>query len=340
MKRPALMLICPWLLLAAGPALTLDLVFSGPAQATGIRAEPLTSYRMPIGPFADGAVPGKQTEGPFDQRAWRIAAPGLTTLQLLVPLRDQLARAGFAMLFECEAVVCGGFDFRYATEVLPEPDMHVDLGDFRYLAAERMTPQGPEYISLIVSRTVGQGFVQMVRVGDLAVPGPDLTTSTKSPLAPDVPQATLPAAPVARAALPVSDATAPFPNADVGTLAERLATGGSQVLPDLAFASGDAALASGDYASLAALADYLRANPQARVMLVGHTDASGSLAANIVLSRDRARSVRARLLNGFDIPADRVSAEGAGYLSPRAPNDTDAGRLANRRVEVVLLLGK
>ena len=38
-----------------------------------------------------------------------------------------------------------------------------------------------------------------------------------------------------------------------------------------------------------------------------------------------------------DAPAAQVSAEGAGYLAPRASNLTPAGRLANRRVEAVLL---
>ncbi len=40
--------------------------------------------------------------------------------------------------------------------------MHVDLGDFRFLAAERDGRDGPEAVSLLVSRSSQTGFVQMV----------------------------------------------------------------------------------------------------------------------------------------------------------------------------------
>ena len=80
------------LLTLSGPGLALTLEFSGPADETGTRAEVLTSYRLPVGPFADGAVATRLTEGALDQRAWRLDAPGMTTLQLLLPLRDQEAR--------------------------------------------------------------------------------------------------------------------------------------------------------------------------------------------------------------------------------------------------------
>jgi len=321
------------LLTLSGPGLALTLEFSGPADETGTRAEVLTSYRLPVGPFADGAVATRLTEGALDQRAWRLDAPGMTTLQLLLPLRDQVARAGYRVIFECEAVACGGFDFRYGTEVLPEPDMHIDLGDFRYLAAERSTADGPEYVSLIVSRAVDQGFVQMTKVGRSALPDSALVASTKSPaLVGRGAQAT------ALAALPDAVPLTPPLAAPATTgLADRLTTGGAQVLSDLEFASGSGTLADGDYAALTELAAFLKAHPQARVTLVGHTDASGGLEANIALSRQRAQSVRARLLAEFDIPPRQVEAEGVGFLSPRAPNDTEAGRLANRRVEVMLM---
>lgn len=315
-----------------GPAAALTLEFPGPASATRSRAEPLTSYRLPVGPFVDGTLQTTLTEGPMDQSAWRFPAPGLTTLQLLDPLRDQIAAAGFKVLYECEAAVCGGFDFRYGTEVLPEPDMHVDLGDFRYLAATKPGAAGPDYISLIVSRAADQGFVQLTRVGQDALPRPGMTTSTKSPLPIGTAAQSLPLvqkAPTAQPLAAVSPANGP--------LAQRLTTGGAQVLEDLVFASGDSTLAEGEFASLAELATYLRANPDAKVVLVGHTDASGTLDPNITLSRERARSVRQRLLGAYAIPPNQVEAEGVGYLVPRAPNDTEAGRLANRRVEAMLL---
>ena len=337
----------------AGPAaaaVTLD--FPQGAAETGARIERLASYRMPVGPFAKDGVLSQVVEGALDQRAWRFDAPGRSTLDLLQPLRDQLTGAGFAILFECEAVQCGGFDFRYATDVLPEPEMHVDLGDFRYLAAARNTAAGPEHVSLIVSRAVDQGFAQVGQVGQVtqvghfgqfgqkpsaAAPQPASQGAGAAITATGAGQATagVPERTVDPAAAIAAPATGPVD--DGGGLIRGLLTGGAQVLDDLQFASGSAALSDGDYASLAELGAFLRDSPKARVMLVGHTDRSGDLAANIALSRERARSVRQRLLSRFDIPPRQIEAEGAGYLVPRAPNETEAGRLANRRVEVMLL---
>ena len=113
-------------------------------------------------------------------------------------------------------------------------------------------------------------------------------------------------------------------------------SGGAVALDDLVFASGSSSLTEGSYASLADLAAWLQANPEMTIALVGHTDASGGLEGNIALSRKRADSVRARLIETYDVPTRQVEAQGVGYLSPRASNLTEAGRNKNRRVEVIL----
>ena len=115
-----------------------------------------------------------------------------------------------------------------------------------------------------------------------------------------------------------------------------MAAAGSVVLEGLAFESGKAALADPDAPALVALAAWLKANPGRSVTLVGHTDASGSLAANVTLSRQRAATVRQVLIDRYGLSAAQVSAEGVGPLAPRASNDTDQGRAQNRRVEAVL----
>lgn len=306
------------------------LSFPGPAEATASRREPMSSFRIPVGPFSQGAIATTLAEGAIDQSAFRIAAPDLSTLQLLQPLRSQIADAGFTLIYECETEACGGFDFRYGTVLLPEPDMHIDLGDFRYLAARRAGLHGPEYISLIVSKSQQNGFVQMTRVGPFALPAPTFTASTKTPGAPAGQQQSL--------SLPSTPAQPPVAGTENASanLGERLDDGLSITLEDLVFASGSSDLAEGDYASLKDLAGWLQAHPDRTVTLVGHTDAMGSLASNIALSKLRAASVRQYLLTGFDLPASRIGAEGIGYLAPRDSNLTDAGRQRNRRVEVML----
>jgi outer membrane protein OmpA-like peptidoglycan-associated protein len=295
-----------------GHALTLDL----PAQvmAEEHRSQMPGSYALPLGPFDGEKVPSRQVEGAVDQRAYRLDAKGMTTLALMSPLRDQVVAAGFTVILDCDARACGGFDFRFATDVMPEPDMHVDLGDFRFLSAER----GVEAVSILVSRSTLSGFVQMTRVGPLPLPEPSV--------APDVP------APAVD--LGAEEVTRSL--AAPGDIGAALDTLGAVALDDLVFASGAAALEEGDYPSLAALAAWMAANPQDSVALVGHTDTSGSLVANIALSERRAELVRRALVDQYGVEEGRLVSEGVGYLSPRATNQTEEGRQKNRRVEAIV----
>jgi len=254
----------------------------------------------------------RQIEGPMTQTVWAINAPGRTTLQLLSPLRAQLVQAGFQIVFVCESAECGGFDFRYGTAVLPEPDMHVDLGDYRFLSATK----GDAAVTLMVSRSSSTGFVQMTQV---AAVGESARPEKPSALAGQV------SGEMRIAAFAASD-----------QLGAGLMAGASVAMDDLAIATGASALSEGVYPSLVALADWLRAHPDQTVALVGHTDASGGLDVNIAVSRQRAQSVRQRLIDRYDIPARQVDAQGVGYLSPRASNLTEAGRQKNRRVEVMM----
>jgi outer membrane protein OmpA-like peptidoglycan-associated protein len=297
-------------------ALAIAVEFPAPASTTATRREPLTSYALPIGPWQDGQVSSRILEGPLEQTAWRLSAPGMTTLQILAPLRDQLTRAGFRILWDCETDACGGFDFRYAIDVMPEPDMHVDLGDFRFLSAERMGAAGPEAVSLLVSRSAETGFVQIVSVG--------AALEVTGPLAP------------AEQAAPVAPPEEAGPVLPPSSLAAALQGNGSVVLEDLVFKSGSAELGPGPYETLVALAAFLKDDPARTVALVGHTDASGGLAGNTALSRARAASVRERLMADYAVPAAQIMAEGVGYLAPRATNRTEDGRARNRRVEAIL----
>ncbi|MFN6953014.1 MAG: OmpA family protein [Albidovulum sp.] len=302
------------LILALAPpaaALTLEL----PAEVLNqeVRSETLGSYALPTGGFDGSSVPSRVVEGAIDQRALRLAAPGMTTLAVMAPLRDQVIAAGYDVIFECEARRCGGFDFRFGTDVLPEPDMHVDLADFRFLSAI----SGKDAVSILVSRSASSAYVQITRVTEAPLAAPPAQAVVAIPQAPD------------------SLISGPVP-ADTLVIASALDEAGFAVLDDLVFASGAAALAEGDYASLAAVAAWLQANPDATIALVGHTDASGSLPANVALSERRARSVADALIGRYGVDRTRVTANGVGFLAPRATNQTEEGRQKNRRVEVIV----
>lgn len=105
-------------------------------------------------------------------------------------------------------------------------------------------------------------------------------------------------------------------------------------LGDVLFDSGSATLKAGAERSLVNVAEYLKRNDKARLMVEGHTDSVGDDSFNQRLSQQRAESVAARLaVMGVD--ASRIVATGLGESYPVTGNDTAAGRQQNRRVELV-----
>ena len=77
---------------------------------------------------------------------------------------------------------------------------------------------------------------------------------------------------------------------------------------------------------------------QTKILLIGHTDDTGSSELNADLSERRARAV-ARLFADHGIAPENVFYQGAGETLPIADNHTTEGRSANRRVEIVDLSG-
>ncbi|HEY7404192.1 MAG TPA: OmpA family protein [Candidatus Angelobacter sp.] len=83
------------------------------------------------------------------------------------------------------------------------------------------------------------------------------------------------------------------------------------------------------------LASVLKAYPNAKVQLVGYTDNTGNPDANQTLSQNRADAVKSILVNQ-GVSADRITTQGQGQNNPVASNDTEEGRLRNRRTELVV----
>lgn len=72
---------------------------------------------------------------------------------------------------------------------------------------------------------------------------------------------------------------------------------------------------------------------ETNIIVQGHTDSTGSAAVNQPLSERRARHVRDFLAAG-GVPSFRLSYVGYGSSHPAVPNDTDANRTLNRRVQL------
>ncbi|MBK9246703.1 MAG: OmpA family protein [Ignavibacteria bacterium] len=80
------------------------------------------------------------------------------------------------------------------------------------------------------------------------------------------------------------------------------------------------------------VAKWLRENPSFVVEVRGHTDSEGAEAANVVLSKNRAESVRSYLVRqGID--PTRLSAKGLGKSKPVSDNSSLKGKAQNRRIE-------
>ncbi|EBA07631.1 OmpA family protein [Sagittula stellata] len=296
------------LVLLCGPARALDLPLPGSSEQTFDTVQDPGVYALPTGPWADDALPTRRIEGRIEVSSWRVPKSGLTSFQLLKPLRDALVAEGFEIVLDCAAAVCGGFDFRFATLVVPAPEMFVSLDDFRFVSA--VGPEGGA-VSVLTSRGPSDGYVQVIRAGQ----------DVQAEITRDAP------------ALARTSGAA----IDPGDIPAALERDGHVTLSDLVFRSGSTDLGGDDIASLDALAQYLSDNPTRRILFVGHTDATGSLEANRGVSLRRAQAAVAYLRSRHDTDAGRIGAEGAGYLAPVASNLTAEGREANRRVEAVLI---
>jgi outer membrane protein OmpA-like peptidoglycan-associated protein len=87
------------------------------------------------------------------------------------------------------------------------------------------------------------------------------------------------------------------------------------------------------------LAASLDKYPGTDLLILGHTDQLGSTAYNQALSERRANSAATYLMSQ-GVNGARIAARGLGETEPIASNETEAGRQANRRVEVSIFASK
>ena len=104
---------------------------------------------------------------------------------------------------------------------------------------------------------------------------------------------------------------------------------------DISFDTGRSDIKSNLRPVLNQFAQGLSDQPNTEIRIVGHTDSTGSDSVNNPLSVNRASSARDYLVSrGVD--AHRIQIDGRGSREPIADNNTDAGRAANRRIEIFL----
>lgn len=122
--------------------------------------------------------------------------------------------------------------------------------------------------------------------------------------------------------------------ADASGLRQSIASTGKAAVYGIYFDTGRAVVKPESEPTLAEIVKLLKQDARLKLYVVGHTDDTGALEANVKLSADRAAAVTAALAaRGVD--AARLKPAGSGPYSPAASNRTEEGRAKNRRVELV-----
>lgn len=138
--------------------------------------------------------------------------------------------------------------------------------------------------------------------------------------------------------------TGPFECGNTPYVSKTASSGGITVtfddtraeLTGVTFKAGSAELVPTSLKTLDAAIAGLKRNPKALVEIQGHTSSEGSDELNDRLSQERAYSVKDYIVSK-GISEGRLKANGYGSSQPKADNSTEAGRKANRRIELVVL---
>ena len=129
---------------------------------------------------------------------------------------------------------------------------------------------------------------------------------------------------------------------DAGTLKIAMADGRMvlQLSTDVLFESGSAKLSKQGKATIEEVTNVLKEVPERRYQVEGHTDNvpihNPRYASNWELAAARGLGVVQAMISG-GVDPHAVSAASYGEFHPVAPNDTDAGRAENRRIEIILV---
>lgn len=121
---------------------------------------------------------------------------------------------------------------------------------------------------------------------------------------------------------------------DAAQMQKDISAYGRVALYGILFDFDQATIRPDSQPTLEEIVKFLKANPETKVIVAGHTDWKGGFDYNIDLSKRRAEAVVAAL-SKMGIDASRLRPFGAGPAAPVASNESEAGRAKNRRVELV-----
>ena len=117
---------------------------------------------------------------------------------------------------------------------------------------------------------------------------------------------------------------------------KEIAVGAPYRINDIFYSTNSADLTDDSKLILDEFADWLIEHPSVRIAVHGHTDNVGDASDNLVLSTDRAYSVK-QYIERQGVNGKRLTFKGFGESKPVADNDNERGRIKNRRTEFVIV---
>ncbi len=113
--------------------------------------------------------------------------------------------------------------------------------------------------------------------------------------------------------------------------------GAAKSLPMIYFESSSTNIAYSEVSKIAQVAFTMKANPEMKIMLIGHADETGREEYNLKLSEGRANKVKDHLVKYFMIDGNKIQVSAKGEADPLSKNYSRANTF-NRRVEVKQVL--
>jgi outer membrane protein OmpA-like peptidoglycan-associated protein/ribosomal protein L24E len=117
---------------------------------------------------------------------------------------------------------------------------------------------------------------------------------------------------------------------------KQIQAGESYKLNDIYFATDSFKLTNESMLILDGFIEFLKDNPNIKIVVYGHSDIVGTEQYNLSLSENRAKSVYNYLVNN-GINVSRLRHKGFGRTRPVASNKTESGRAKNRRTEFFII---
>lgn len=291
------------------------------SRLIGYDSRPFDAAKIIVGKLSlgDNGQPTADAVRTLEGRHTRLlylAPPQRSSLEVFRNYENELTAKGFSIVYKCSGEEqCETFGAELYRILYPPTGalQNNELSKVafnvpaepHYLTATLSRPEGPIAVSLYVAVDRGTAFPETKdRVAVLLDVVEDKPMETK------------------------------MVTVDAAKMAKDIATTGRVALYGLYFDTDKADLKPESAPSLAEIVKLLKGEPNLKVYIVGHTDNAGGFDYNMGLSQRRAKSVVDQLVQS-GIAADRLKPAGAGLIAPVAPNDDEAGRSKNRRVEIV-----